>query len=90
MELWGGVSHPYTRKITLAATYAGVEVKPNGFFAQAADKDKLKEFKEKINPNGQVPALETPEGVLLESRAILRYIARSGKNKTLYGASLFE
>ena len=36
-----------------------------------------------INPRGQVPALETPEGVLTESTAILPYIADLAPEKEL-------
>jgi glutathione S-transferase len=37
----------------------------------------------RINPRGQVPALETPEGVLTESTAILPYIADLAPDKAL-------
>lgn len=37
----------------------------------------------RINPRGQVPALETPEGVLTESTAILPYIADLAPGKAL-------
>lgn len=41
-----------------------------------------------LNPNGKVPVLETPEGPIFETHAILRYVARaSGK---LYGSNNFE
>jgi elongation factor 1-gamma len=42
----------------------------------------------KINPVGKVPCAETPEGVLFETGAIIRYIAR--KTNMLYGSSHFE
>jgi len=37
----------------------------------------------RINPRGQVPALETPEGVITESTAILPYIADLAPGKAL-------
>lgn len=41
-----------------------------------------------LNPLGQIPVLETPEGPLCESNAICRYLARlKGK---LYGSNLYE
>jgi glutathione S-transferase len=36
-----------------------------------------------INPKGRVPALETPQGVLTETGAILEYIAAIAPNSTL-------
>lgn len=38
----------------------------------------------RINPRGQVPALETPEGVLTESAAILPYIADQAPQTRLF------
>lgn len=40
------------------------------------------------HPLGKVPLLETPEGPIYESNAILRYLAR--KQNALYGANAFE
>jgi elongation factor 1-gamma len=40
------------------------------------------------HPLGKVPLLETPEGPIYESNAILRYLAR--KQKALYGSNTFE
>lgn len=37
----------------------------------------------KLNPFGKVPVLETPEGSIFESNAILRYLARHSQG--LYG-----
>src|ERR1700752_2255335 len=38
----------------------------------------------RINPRGQVPALEPPAGVLTESAAILPYIAELAPEKRLF------
>lgn len=42
----------------------------------------------KINPNGKVPTLETEDGPIFETHAILRYAAR--KAGKLYGSSPYE
>jgi elongation factor 1-gamma len=42
----------------------------------------------KKHPLGKVPLLDTPEGPIYESNAILRYLAR--KQKSLYGSNVFE
>lgn len=41
-----------------------------------------------LNPNGKVPVLETPEGPIFETHAILRYVARSSGK--LYGSNNYE
>jgi len=50
---------------------------------------KTPEFLKK-NPNGKVPVLETPEGPVFESNAILRHFGRLGNDKHLYGTTEFE
>jgi elongation factor 1-gamma len=40
------------------------------------------------NPNGKIPLLETNEGPLFESNAIMRYVASQSTN-SLLGESLF-
>ena len=53
-------------------------------------KDNLtKEFKAK-SPTGYAPILETPQGVLFESNAIARYIARIRRDTELLGRTFFE
>ena len=41
------------------------------------------------NPLGKIPALETENGPLFESNAILRYIARLKPESGLYGYFLY-
>lgn len=55
-----------------------------------ATENEKKDFLSKINPNGRIPALETPEGNLFESHAIIRHLARSSKTAQLYGSTVFE
>lgn len=53
-------------------------------------KDNVKpEFLAK-NPTGKLPFLETPHGVLFESSAIARYVARIRRDTELLGKSFFE
>jgi elongation factor 1-gamma len=42
------------------------------------------------SPAGKVPVLETPQGLLFESNAIARYIARARRDTDLYGVSFFD
>lgn len=44
----------------------------------------------KRNPLGKVPVVETSEGFLFESNAILRYIARLNSDSQLYGKNSYE
>lgn len=49
----------------------------------------INKYKKLRNPNGKVPVLETPDGFLFESQAILRYIARIKPAVGLYGENLY-
>jgi len=69
-------------KVLVTAKYAGVDV-------EVASGDITPELLAK-NPTGKVPTLETSEGVIFESNAIVRYIARAGDKTHLYGKSAFE
>ena len=77
------------QKILIAAQYAGVDVTVEEFFPRGLSEEVVNEFKQK-NPNGTVPVLETPEGYLYESNAILRYIARHKDDSKLYGSNTYE
>jgi len=89
MKLYGISGSSRTKKIIIAAAYAQVDLTVEEFFPRGQPEDVLKEFRKK-NPNVKVPTLETPEGCIYESNAILRYIARQSKGAKLYGASKFE
>jgi len=43
-----------------------------------------------MQPMNKIPVIETSEGRIFETHAILRYIARISNNKTLYGGDSFE
>ncbi|XP_076915826.1 elongation factor 1-gamma 2-like isoform X2 [Bidens hawaiensis] len=75
-------------KILIAAEYVGVEVKcPENF--QMGVSNKTTEFLN-MNPLGKVPVLETPDGVIFESNAITRYVARLNTDIGLFGSSPIE
>jgi glutathione S-transferase len=44
----------------------------------------------KKNPNGKIPILETSEGVIYESNAIMRHVARVSGHKSILGSDAFE
>jgi elongation factor 1-gamma len=69
-------------KIQVAAALSGVDVEIPAF--EFGKDNKTEEFKAKF-PTGKVPALDTPNGPLFESFAILRYIARLRPESGLYG-----
>lgn len=74
-------------KALIAAKYAGVQVDlPDTF--EMGKTNKTPEFL-KMNPNGKIPTLETPQGAVWESNAIARYIARLSDNG-LYGSTSLD
>lgn len=50
---------------------------------------KEKDFLKK-NPLGKIPVLETSDGFIFESNAILRYLARTKRSEGLYGENEFQ
>ncbi|XP_076886898.1 elongation factor 1-gamma-like [Bidens hawaiensis] len=75
-------------KVLIAAEYVGVEVKcPENF--EMGVSNKTPEFLN-MNPLGKVPVLETPDGVIFESNAITRYVARLKTDIALFGSSPIE
>lgn len=84
LKLYSPAGNFRTNAILVAAEAAGVAIE---LVHTDYSETKTPEFKAR-NPLGKVPALETPEGNVYETAAILRHIARlSGK---LYGESLFQ
>jgi len=87
MKLYEYRGDYFSRKLAVAANYAGVDLER--IYMELSEL-KTPEFLKK-NPNGKLPVLETPEGVhIFESNAILRYIARLDKTKGLYGSDILE
>lgn len=72
--------NPRVHKAVIAAKYANVPVEVPAF--KWPDDLHTKEFLAK-NPLAKVPVLETPQGCIFESNAIMRYFGR--KSTQLYG-----
>ena len=84
LTLWAPHGNGRCAKIIIAAELAGVALE-----IKHIDYQNLKTPEHlKRHPLGKVPVLDTPEGSIYESFAILRYIAR--KSQSLYGSNLFE
>jgi len=75
-------------KSLIAAQYAGVDIRPADEFKFPGDV-RSEEFAQK-NPVKKVPVLETADGCLFESNAILRHVGRSGPAANLMGSTHFE
>jgi elongation factor 1-gamma len=72
----------------VAAAYAGVPLVMAKYeFGKDNEADT---FLRNCSPLGRVPVLETPEGYIFESNAILRYFARRDTRHGLYGRTDFE
>lgn len=87
LKIFSYPKNPRVEKALIAAEYYGVKIETTPNFKMGVD-NKTDEFK-KMNPNGKVPVLKTPEGALFESGAIARYVGRLG-DKSLYGKNNFE
>eukprot|EP00672_Neobodo_designis_P010871 CAMPEP_0174879288 /NCGR_PEP_ID=MMETSP1114-20130205/83186_1 /TAXON_ID=312471 /ORGANISM="Neobodo designis, Strain CCAP 1951/1" /LENGTH=268 /DNA_ID=CAMNT_0016114681 /DNA_START=33 /DNA_END=837 /DNA_ORIENTATION=- len=73
-------------KSKIAAALAGVALDVQS--AEQAQASPL--YKQNCQPLGAAPVLQTEEGYVFESAAILRHIARLGKASGLYGSTDFE
>ncbi|KAK9908313.1 hypothetical protein WJX75_005835 [Coccomyxa subellipsoidea] len=73
-------------KAQIAAEYVGVKLDIPAF--EMGKTNKSPQFL-KLNPNGKVPVLQTPEGGIWESNAIARYVARLS-DKGLFGATAYD
>ena len=71
------------QKVLIASQYAGVPLE--------VDTNVTPELLKSKSPHGTVPVLETPQGVISESNAIARFVARVGKTGTaVYPADAFR
>jgi len=89
MKVYGLAHVPKVQRLLIAAQYAGLDITVEEFHPKRQSEEALAEFKKK-NPNGLVPTLETSEGYLYETNAILRYIIRQNEGSNLYGKTDFE
>ena len=89
LKLFGHVVPMNARlnRTKIAAAFAGVKVD-----VLAADdlKADATAFELNCHPLGATPVMQTEQGYLFESMAILRHVARLGKAAGLYGATDFE
>ena len=85
MQLTGFGASNRTSKIMLVALECGVEMNLNSIESMADTKTPA--FLAK-NPMGKIPLLETKDGVICESNAIMRHVCRLG-NPALLGADAF-
>lgn len=76
-------------KALIAAQYTGVKIETPDF--KIGTDNKSKDFLKK-NPVGKVPVLETPDGIVWESNAIARFVARQSNEGgiKIYGKSVYE
>eukprot|EP01061_Rhynchopus_euleeides_P030943 TRINITY_DN51282_c0_g1_i1.p1 TRINITY_DN51282_c0_g1~~TRINITY_DN51282_c0_g1_i1.p1 ORF type:complete len:231 (+),score=93.68 TRINITY_DN51282_c0_g1_i1:40-732(+) len=80
-------------KVQLAAAYADLKLNtPQGFDfgTETGCSNKAPYYIRNAHPLGKVPVLETPEGCIFDSFAILRHIARLAEGKGLYGSTPFQ
>jgi elongation factor 1-gamma len=83
LTVWGPATNTRVLVVLAVAELAGVKVEHK--VIEIKDIKDNKEFQKK-NPLGQVPVLETPEGCVYQTNAIIRHIARLGNNG-LYGSN---
>ncbi|EPY29488.1 elongation factor 1-gamma [Strigomonas culicis] len=91
LTLWTGThnENARTQKILVAAAFAGVQVTIKG--CTYGTENECASFARNFSPCMRYPALQTEEGAVFESNAILRHIARIDKSGAkLYGATPFE
>jgi len=87
LKLYTTPGNPRAAKALIAAAYNNVQIDVVPDF-QFGVTNKTKEYL-KLNPNGKIPTLVTPEGAIWESNAIARYVARLADNG-LYGRNKLE
>jgi len=90
LKIYSYKENPRLYKALIVARYCGINVDVPAF--NYGVDNKTPEFLSK-NPTGKVPVLETDQGCIFESNAIVRYIARLGSSAgtpQLYGKSALE
>jgi len=88
-QIYSTPGNPRAAKALIAAEYNGVKIDVVPGFEFGVT-NKTKEYL-KLNPNGKIPTLVTPDGgSLYESNAIARYVARLSDGAKLYGRTPLE
>jgi elongation factor 1-gamma len=79
-----------TAKALITAKFVGVDIAEPPF--KFGTDNKGQDYKNHKHPLGKVPVLETKDGCIFESNAIVRYIARLGNANQhgVYGRSAYE
>jgi len=77
MQLTGKIGSSRTNKIILVGVECGVELEVKSI--ENMSETKTEEYLKK-NPNGKIPMLETKDGVIYESNAIMRHVVRLSGN----------
>ena len=87
MLLTGKGASTRTSKIQLVSEFCGKELKLHDIENMGETKS---ESYLKKNPNGKIPILETSDGVLYESNAIMRHVARLSGHNSVMGKDSFS
>ena len=66
---------PRTISVAIAIVLEELDIPHEAIRVDFATAEQTKEDYRQINPKGRVPALETPDGILTETPAIIEYIA---------------
>lgn len=94
LVLWAFPAPSYNMKnckCFVVAAFGGLELgfkpvwTPEGVFVNHTD-----EYAENCHPLQRTPSLQTPEGFVFESNAIMRHLARVGNDKGLCGSTPYE
>lgn len=91
LTLWCGLHPENARslKIFTAAAHAGVQLETK--VCECGVENETEFFAKNCSPCMRLPSLQTEEGYIFESNAIMRHIARLDKSgKHLYGSTPFE
>lgn len=78
---------PRVGKIQVTAALAGLQLQHNVITDWATVRT---EAFLKMNPNGKIPVLQTADGAIFESNAIIRYLARQNAGANLYGNGAYQ
>jgi len=87
-KIYANKDNLLAQKAQIVAKYSGLELETTPNFIVGTD-NTTDDFLKK-NPLGKIPVLETDEGNIWESNAIIRFLARADENTSLYGSNDYE